>query len=345
MRSIKMIVPLAMAALTIAALAAPSLAGASTWTKNGAGIQNPHWTSEGKQLAESSSVGVEGAFNTTSSYGGANCSLSASGTLTPTASGSLTKFTLSSCTLTGGLKSLCTGVASVSTGTMSVQTNGNTITIPDFAATYNMQGSAFCPKTVVAEGAVTLTPANKAAISSVTLSGTLFSPSLGVKMSVSGTPSLTPAGQYGIANSELVQVAGEFGFLNSSGSLSCPVSVDIELEPGSTGKVVSVSSSAVDCDLGGGLSTGCGVVNSFTTSGLPWKVEDTRPTITVSGATFSWKTAKCGFPFSEGTLTLTPDSPDAISSIAAVSGKSSVWPGTWQSWGSWSFNPAGVFGL
>lgn len=117
-----------------------------------------------------------------------------------------------------------------------------------------------------------------------------------------------------------VPLVGGFSY---SGGISCPeLSATLVLDPGSTGGVTSYSVTPGNCVITGTWkSLGCTALTGLTSESLPWTVHNTTNQITVTGA-------KTTFHFSGGAfcpkkvvlsgdgMTLTPDNPSAISSLA-----------------------------
>ena len=91
------------------------------------------------------------------------------------------------------------------------------------------------------------------------------------------TPAISQAssdftmGGKGLTKVETETFEGTFNFTSSAGGISCPVKTEVELEPGSTGKVKTFAPTKTEsCTYSGNLDNLCGVVDTHTATGLPW---------------------------------------------------------------------------
>ena len=195
--SIKKMLLVASMALAAVAFAAPGMASAAEWTH------------EGEPLAEEVTVQFEGTAKFEDQEGnGVECTDAyADVDLEPGSTGKVTSFgptNVSNCHVLGSLGSVCSleEVTSLALP-WEVDVNAANFTITGVHIINHMSGGFFCEvaigsaKEITLSGNVTATPDNTAAISSITLSGSLSS-SLGGSVVVSGTMQGTPAGTYGI---------------------------------------------------------------------------------------------------------------------------------------------------
>jgi hypothetical protein len=83
-----------------------------------------------------------------------------------------------------------------------------------------------------------------------------------------------------LAQKETLQFHGTMNFTSSAGGISCFNTTDMDLEPGSTGKVTSFQpTSVVTCSYSGNLDNLCGVVDTWQTTystELPLTMHATR---------------------------------------------------------------------
>jgi hypothetical protein len=360
MRSIKIMLLIAMAAM---ALAAPTMASASVWTEKGVplgagdGGKAPAWTNEGELLGEATSISLNGTYKFTGIGGDTGCTLSAGGTLSPGGSGQITSASISalSCT-TGGPIASCkvdsTSTAGLPWGLTATEKSGvKSISATGVSITYKLVGSkggACVLPEITVTGGFTATPDDSLAIKNLALSGTMKTKT-GTNVTVSGSQSVTPSGKLGIAYEywgREVALDGNLVYTNVNEVVNCPVDGTIVLVGGTNeGAITDLAWDAEGCSVGGAFSVQCGNVTSVKNSLMPWPVYDEGSAIRISEFPIRVNFSKCGSKTFKGELTATPNNKYAISSTS-IWGILETGSGGKQSWGgSLSWTPAGVYGL
>jgi hypothetical protein len=365
---------LAFGLVAILVLAVPALASAS-WTHKGKG-----------ELKENASVTATGELTVTTSVGKVTCPTSIGATLTASSSaGDVNSYTVpepSKCDLTESIGAVCGthGVSKVEkTGTWGLTAKESTIEISSIDL-HVYFGKCLIPNFRV-KGTATATPDKTTAMNTLTLSGsqTLYN-SLGEEVgtaSLGGSPSVSPAGTYGVKTAPLVKtnwfmsgahlskteemtLNGSFSFSYEGGTVTCTASVVLSLtageveeeEPEGTVKTFTVAKPE-ECTLGGALGTLCGAksVSSVEKTGT-WTVTATKSDISVSNVSLDYKFSKCAISALRlgGGATLTVSNPSEIKE-ATFSGSPSIYNseeeevGTAELGGTATASPSGTYAL
>jgi len=359
MKSVKIMLLLA---LSSAALAVPTMASASIWTKEGVQTpfnEYPAWSDEGAPLDEATSISLSGTFKFSSAVaGGIQCTLSTSGTLTPVLYGQITSASISapSCTTSGPLATCkvdSTSMGSLPWDSTATEKSGvKSISVTGVSITYKLVsakgGACGVTPEVTLTGGFTATPDNSLAMTTLTPSGTMKVGSSNVTMS--GSLGVTPSGKLGIITlkeTHEVELNGSLGYTSAlEGGVNCPVAGTIALVGGTNeGAITALAWDAEKCTLSGPKAT-CGKVTSVTTNSLPWSVVNEGTSIKINVGQFTINYSNCApQSFAKGELTATPDKVSAISSTA-ISGQFETGGGGLRSaTGSLNWTPAGVYGL
>lgn len=359
MKSVKIMLLLA---LSSTALAVPTMASASIWTKEGVQTpfnEYPAWSDEGAPLDEATSISLSGTFQFTSAVvGGIKCTLSASGTLTPVLYGQLTSASISapSCTTSGPLapcKVDSTSMGSLPWDSTATEKSGvKSISVTGVSITYKLVSAKGGACGVVPQatltGDFTATPDNSLAMTSLTPSGTMKVGGSNVIMG--GSLSVTPSGKLGIITLKETHEAELDGYLaytsSFEGGVECPVEGTIALVGGTNeGAVTAITWDAESCALYGPKAA-CGKVTSVTTNSLPWSAVNEGTSIKINVGQFTINYSNCApQSFAKGELTATPDKVSAISSTVITGQWETGGGGLRPATGSLNWTPAGVYGL
>jgi hypothetical protein len=160
----------------------------------------------GKQLTKNEKATLSGTASFTGSLGGVSCAVTSEVEFGPGSTGTVLNFKVpnpAGCTLSGGLKLVCTSLTSATFNTPFVihgtelASGKRVLTITEVKFSNVFAGGGLCPGTLsVGPGTITATPNSETSISSVALSGTL--PSGSGNLTVSGTLNVAPAGTYAL---------------------------------------------------------------------------------------------------------------------------------------------------
>ncbi len=360
MRSMKAMLLVAVAALAVTAFAAPSLASASEWKKEGKALEEwAQWSTAGVPLEAEPSVTVAGTtkFNAAVT-GSVECTSNETFALIPGESvARISSATFSGCAVGGVLKAEKCSVSSATANKLPwygvVTPNGEFLS--NFDVTYNIGGSAAYCKShstiTVTNTLVERTVDNKDAVSSLTLSGAAKANPGNLTVAMSGTQSLSPAGKYGVFSGPVVKLQGGLSLSNlSTGTLSCSgVTGYLVLESGGKGRVTSLKGM---CQ--GAYSRFCqsGANTLSMAAKAPWSVTNEGTFVRVPAAALTIqqpKTAGCPEALYEATgeLSLTP-SEASVSAISetGISGAMKETGGfPWSTGGTLSWTPSGAYGL
>jgi hypothetical protein len=357
MRSIKITLLAAVAALAAMAVIVPAVASASTWTKDGRTLTAPEelvWYYNGVPLTGGGLVmGLTGAGSVTlesSEYGmGIRCD-DPQGIFAanPDSGNGDGGFEPADCHTTGVLLAICgDDVTSVDypsedLNVHTVRSGGN----PAFEFEgYEVVFHVRClgdDVPVEFSGDLVFTPINPGALSGsgVSMSGALdmaiWGDTLPAEASSSGIQLDAPNGAgIGLAEVATVPVSGTMGWMGQMGSMTCSASGTARLTVNGEGQLRDVKFTG--CESGGIVGRSC---NAATASGS-WPLVDQGSYITVKNATI---TTACGVGSGTGDLTATPDRASAISSTSVAGTlKGELGSIGWS--GSLSWDPAGVYGL
>lgn len=361
MRSIKSMMLLAVAVLALTAIAAPALASASNWKRNGEEFSGLVWSQEGSTLESGGTLNLNGRIAiVNSTLGGIDCPASGTGSLNANSgSGQLSSIsiTASGCKLSGAWKAVCKEVSSVTAGTpwslSATEKGGKKVISVVMSVSYQMAGGecAGTPPYVVM-GEATATPDNGASIGSVTLSGSLpayffyggeLHPEGKATLTQPSVLSVEPSGKYGITNQRTVKISGQVGWIDPLlGGATCQVTGTIALEPGSQGKLLSLVKSGT-CTSSGLNWSNCGHPTGVSAGVTPWTLTDQGTAIGMAGMSITFDYASC-HETSTGELPMSVNKTSAISS-SSFEGLLSA-GGLKRSWsGSFNWTPAGVYGL
>ncbi len=360
MRSIRTMLLLAATAALAVAFIVPAAASASSWTEKGTKLTDGglRWAKNGTSITSKAALGLQGKISFSStSLGSVTCEDKATLNVEPGGKANVSGFEAapSSCELTGFLQAVCAGgvtaVTPKSQPWNATITEQQTIAVSGVNIAFSFKGGIFCPTEVIYSGTLTGTPMfSPSSIKYVSFAGTVEAKdSAGNPLgsaAASGTPSVSPSGEYGIITVSAVALSGSLGWASGEdGAMTCPSnSGTLVLEPGSEGKVTAFNWGA--CSLTGSIAEICNSVTSVTSNSLPWKATDQGSSIKLSNISFtvSYSGSKCKPETFTGELTATPNNKSAISSTS-ISGSLStgVINRNWS--GSLKWNPAGVYGL
>lgn len=347
------IVLLAVAAMTMLAFALPASASASyLWAQEGWPLAAPtSWSEDGAVMkGESASIDVSGTFGFTGSLGGVTCQADGNATLEPGTSGELDSVSLSSCSMTGTLATLCTKItaADATSQPWGLKATGSagshTISLTGLSMSFEFEGeSLWCPKSIGVTGSLSLTPDDEAAIDSLSFAGAVTT-NIGSAWAT-GTLNVDPAGKYGIVDKEERDIALD-GWIRMhvySGSLHCPATGAMTIETGDTAAVKEFDFDRDKCIFAGGLF--CQEVTDVKATGLPWSasiVGEQEIEIAEAPMEASLK-GGTGCPqalSATGNLELTTDSQYEISKTTVFGPPS--WVGRT---GELNWDPAGKYGI
>lgn len=367
MRSIKMTLLLALAAVATAAVAAPGLAMAG-WTEYGsplnqnAGGASPVFTSAGAPLTgESGPITLQGNLKFAGVTGGSqNCTVTAKATLGTGGGGKISEATISAASCeTAGALTPCK-VVSATPGSLPWNlsaTSGGAITVSGVSITYKFENRfkfTSCPfKEETVSGSLTATPNNGEAMSSVALSGSVSSSVDAGGKIVSGTLAVSPAGSYGVGSKYAIELNGSLKWQSALlGSISCDSRGGLKLYPGTEGEVEGFTwGPTPKCTTEGLLKT-C-TVTSVTPKSLPWGLLDEGSQVKISnlGLKMTTQGGSCPYTYIEadGTMYAVPDKASAISSLSLSGSLAMKFSNGGTDTGAWigayGMTPAGVYGL
>jgi hypothetical protein len=351
MRSIRTAALLAAAALVAVAFAVPAVASAANWKQNGQEVSGLTWTQEGLTLASSGNLALSGTTTLQSgALGTISCPTTVNLSLSPgNGGGQLTEFvaTPSGCKLGGLLKSICTKVTAMTmtepVPVTAKEVSGKTVIASNEAFSFLVKiEGAGCPESWLFVGKLNATPDSTSGIGSVALGGEFetyyysggeFHTGFG-KVAATGTLSASPAGKYGISAQRLVKVTGSVERASGLEGVTCAVTGTIALEPGSSGKLLSLSN-AGPCGIGWCNPSSINV-------GTPWTLSNTGSAIKATGV--SWSGSGCVGTISGVETTMSVDKTSAISSTS-FSFETKVFGINHKYNGTLNWNPAGIFGL
>lgn len=152
---------------------------------------------------------------------------------------------------------------------------------------------------------------------------------------------------------EVVQLSGEVGFTTKEdGGKHCPIKAEVDLEPGSTGKLKSWTVPDTNqCKYHGALDALCGTVDTHHATGLPWTVHATNAAAgrTIRITDFHVDTGGTGIFCPDvtlkGEIIATPNNPASMGAWTMSGSFMNVLGETATLTGSLALNPANTFGI
>lgn len=372
MNSIKRMLLLALAALSVAAFAAPGIAAAEEWTKNGTELgaaTAPVFSDEGFPVEEGAdTIALQGNVGFESEYGGSECTWNAAAKLGAKSSlGWVTEVSIDpeSCKFFGGL-SHCKATSATVNELPWGLVAGSTTMDASVDLTLKLTGNFFCLwSEVTYSDWYHLTPDNPKAINSLTPGGELlatFKRKNGTideaMATASGELNVSPAGRYGMEEVSSVNLSGSLQWKGNTvvGEVSCSsMTATLAMRPGGGGAIKSFAVDPAKCSTSGGSLSTC-TVSSVVPKNAPWSITNEGTHVKISNFAFQMNFTGGSFCWPpsldvEGTMSLTPGAGEGSAiSKTSLSGtttttkyQNNTFSGSWT--GSWNWSPGGVYGL